>query len=258
MWFRYIFLSALLFCCAAVADETCPIGWGYMPSVIINGNNLFDITTSRIAKVGALQPDGSYRINKASAVGIWVPDNKIVFNGEENKQYTLYAYIKSDDKNANITLGFFYSDGTTSMGTPRGSFTEYTLVTALSIPGKTVVGIGVPYSSTENIYIKDLQVMKGEITPTEYDPYRLYLLPIKDNCTLCPPNTYKDFVGNAECTPCPNGTMSPSGATSIDQCGHILHIGGYVAFMPVGKRTEHGLCTMLDNIKYCADLYEKQ
>ncbi|MCQ2582125.1 MAG: hypothetical protein MJ170_04075 [Alphaproteobacteria bacterium] len=80
----------------------------------------------------------------------------------------------------------------------------------------------------------------------------------ENTCFPCPPNTYKDFVGNSDCIPCPDTFSSPSGATSINECGRILHIGDYVAHMPFGRRTEHGLCTMFDGKKYCADVYEKQ
>ncbi len=85
------------------------------------------------------------------------------------------------------------------------------------------------------------------------------LMVITENtCFPCPPNTYKDFVGNSDCTPCPDTFSSPSGATSINECGRILHVGDYIAHMPFGRRTEHGLCTMFDGKKYCADMYEKQ
>ncbi len=250
-----------VFCFAVFADTECPVGWGNIQSVVITGKNLFDITISRIATVGSLQPDGSYKIEKAGSIGIWSPDHKVVFNGKENTQYTLSAYIKSDSEHTkNMSLGFFYSDGTIQQGSPRGSFTEFTKVTCTSTVGKTVIGFGAYYDLNENIYIKDLQIVEGDVEeiPKEYVQYELYQLPIRGSCTLCPPNTYKDVVGNNDCTPCPNSTMSPAGATSIDQCGHLLHTGNYVAFMPVGKRTKHGLCTMLDGVKYCADVYEKE
>lgn len=87
----------------------------------------------------------------------------------------------------------------------------------------------------------------------------MYEFPVIDaDCSLCPPNTYKDFVGNEQCTPCPDRLISPSGAISVNECGRILRVGGRFTFMPVGRRTEHGICTMLNGVKYCADLYEKE
>lgn len=77
-------------------------------------------------------------------------------------------------------------------------------------------------------------------------------------CALCPSNTYKPNAGNQDCTPCPIKTFSPIGSTSLNECAKILHVGDYVVYMPVDKRTEHGLCTMLDGVKYCADMYERQ
>lgn len=65
-----------------------------------------------------------------------------------------------------------------------------------------------------------------------------------DICTQCPPNTYKDFVGNAECTPCPDTLSSPSGSTSINDCGRALWIDGKVLFMPSVPRTKHTLNIM--------------
>lgn len=95
-----------------------------------------------------------------------------------------------------------------------------------------------------------------EISDSKYGEYQMPV--INGYCSLCPPNTYKDFVGNSECTPCPNRTISLSGSASVNDCGHILHVGNFITFMPVGKRTEHGLCTMLNGKKYCADMYERQ
>ncbi|MCQ2581723.1 MAG: hypothetical protein MJ170_01950 [Alphaproteobacteria bacterium] len=77
-------------------------------------------------------------------------------------------------------------------------------------------------------------------------------------CTSCPANTYKPNAGNEECTPCPEHTFSPVGSKELSDCARILHVGEHYIYMPVGKRTEHGLCTMLDGVKYCADVYERQ
>lgn len=80
----------------------------------------------------------------------------------------------------------------------------------------------------------------------------------KGVCVSCPSNTYKPNAGNQDCTPCPIKTFSPIGSTSLNECAKILHVGDYIVYMPVDKRTEHGLCTMLDGVKYCADMYERQ
>lgn len=76
---------------------------------------------------------------------------------------------------------------------------------------------------------------------TSQDSYNEYKLPELDNCTLCPPNTYKDFVGNEPCTPCPNGLMSPAGATNIDECVRIMHIGDKIYPLNSVKKTSPAL-----------------
>ncbi len=133
--------------------------------------NLFDVSTSRIAQVGTLQADGGYLVPNARTIGIWTPVNKVVFNGKANTQYTLRAKIKTDgDSSANITLGWYYSDGSISQGQPRGRYQSYTEVTAVSTAGKTVVGFGAYYNQGENIYLKDVQIELGTIA-TPYQPY---------------------------------------------------------------------------------------
>ncbi len=77
-------------------------------------------------------------------------------------------------------------------------------------------------------------------------------------CVSCPANTYKPNTGNESCTKCPTGTFSPIGSTQLSDCAKILRVKDYVVYMPLGKRTEHGLCVMSDGKKYCADVYERQ
>ena len=137
----------------------------------VRSQNLFDISTSRIAQVGVLQADGGYSFSNASHIGIWTPNSKVIFNGEPNTQYTLSAKIKNDEyAGAAITLGWYYSDGSISMGTPRGDFTDYKKVKAVSMAGKTVIGFGLYYASRETVYLKDIQIELGT-SATPYVPY---------------------------------------------------------------------------------------
>lgn len=102
-------------------------------------------------------------------------------------------------------------------------------------------------------------IVKGDTAPASYVPYGRYIIKlVTGGCVPCPPNTYKDFIGNSACIPCPSGMLSPSGSTNVNNCGRVLHVGDFFTFMPVGKRTEHGLCAMLDGVKYCADVYERE
>ncbi len=77
-------------------------------------------------------------------------------------------------------------------------------------------------------------------------------------CVPCSGNTYKPNAGNESCTKCPTGTFSSIGSTQLSDCAKILRVKDYVVYMPLGKRTEHGLCVMVDGKKYCADVYERQ
>lgn len=129
--------------------------------------NLFDITTSRIKNVGSKQSDGSYYLSQASVIGIWTPGNKVLFNGESNKQYTISCKVKEGNM---ITVGWFYSDGTYSSGTPRGTYSNFTLVSSISDASKTVVGFGLWYGTNGSCYIKDVMINEGS-TKQDYEPY---------------------------------------------------------------------------------------
>ncbi len=145
---------------------------GTRETIKVMQKNFFDVAHSRIADVGVEQPDGSYYFVHPSEIGIWTPAYKVVFNGKPNTQYTLSGKIKSTSTGVtvNLSLGWFYSDGTTSQGNPRGAFSDYTDVTAVSTAGKTVIGFGAYYDGMENMYVKDLQIELGT-TATEYEPY---------------------------------------------------------------------------------------
>lgn len=73
----------------------------------------------------------------------------------------------------------------------------------------------------------------GPVDPTEFMNFNI--------CSPCPPNTYKDFVGNADCTPCPDGLVSPSGSTSSSECGRVLHLGDKVFHLNSVKKTSPAL-----------------
>lgn len=72
-------------------------------------------------------------------------------------------------------------------------------------------------------------------------------LAVDKDCAICPPNTYKDFVGNEPCTPCPDDTLSPSGAKSADECGRILHVGTKIYHLNSVNKTSPSLNIMDEN-----------
>jgi hypothetical protein len=77
-------------------------------------------------------------------------------------------------------------------------------------------------------------------------------------CAVCPPNTYKDTVENVPCTPCPSTTFSKSGATSINDCGHVMHVGDKIYFLGPQKLTTPALhVRMPDGTIYYGSLYQQ-
>ena len=90
--------------------------------------------------------------------------------------------------------------------------------------------------------------------------YGEYQMPIINGyCTLCPPNTYKDFVGNGECTPCPDTLISPSGSKSVSECGRVLHIGDKIYHLKSVKQTSPSLHIRDENGNvWYGNLYSEQ
>jgi len=73
------------------------------------------------------------------------------------------------------------------------------------------------------------------------------------NCLVnnyCPGGTYTYDGTNMGITACPDGTFSPAGMSSIDQCGHILHIGDDVLYLRSMKQTTPSL-----NVKVGDDIF---
>ena len=73
------------------------------------------------------------------------------------------------------------------------------------------------------------------------------------NCLInnyCPGGTYTYDGTNMGITACPDGTFSPAGMSSIDQCGHILHIGDDVLYLRSVKQTTPSL-----NVKVGDDIF---
>lgn len=134
---------------------------------VLKIKNLFDVTTSRVATEGVLQDDGSYLIANMPSIGIWTPQNLVIFNGKPNTRYTISAKLKDGDY---ITVGWVYSDGTMTEGTNRGTYSEFTEVSCVSEAGKTVVAWGIYYGTPAAGYIKDIQIEYGT-TATDYIPY---------------------------------------------------------------------------------------
>ncbi len=247
MLLRCILLTFLscIFCFSTFANDECPVGYGYKITQGIGG--CVDLGTLRW-----------YRSSSASNIFytevtdlVRQSGANVFINGYQSskKGFSLlpgecsHAYSAQDNNkyNAIIIRDGRYSDST------------------VEDVQQAMSGVILYYQrATDPYWTPPRDDTVCNFDTSSYEPYGEYILPAIGECTLCPPNTYKDFVGNEPCTPCPNGLLSATGATSIDQCGHVLHVDDYIVFMPVGRRTEHGLCTMFDGKKYCADVYERE
>lgn len=248
-------LKRLLSCCVLVmcfifpsfADDECPAGYGY--------TTLVNATVGGCVDLGTLDwryTRKTFMANISDVIHTSESSNAKLYVSGYQYLPPLTIWNNPDDYNLSVSTNEGISD---APGIMIRNF-SYTDATAFK---QAMSGVILYYQrATDESWTPPSENTVCQFDTSSYEPYGEYILPEMYGCTMCPLNTYKDFVGNTECMPCPNGTMSPAGAKSADECGHILHVGDYIAFMPVGKRTEHGLCTMLGGVKYCADLYERQ
>ncbi|MCQ2581962.1 MAG: hypothetical protein MJ170_03200 [Alphaproteobacteria bacterium] len=242
MLLRCILLTFLscIFCFSTFANDECPVGYGYKITQGLGGcvdlGSLNWIRHPSIANNPFYANISDFISKTSGASALYtskyqVTDALHVFGGNNGEVKQVQNYVCIVDTNYTTAASF----------------------------KQAMSGVILYYQrATDPYWTPPRDDTVCNFDTSSYEPYGEYILPAIWECTLCPPNTYKDFVGNEPCTPCPNGLLSVAGATNIDQCGHLLHTGNYVAFMPVGRRTEHGLCTMFDGKKYCADVYEKQ
>lgn len=253
------FLFVVLFVGAiapAVADTECPKGYGYrIVGEILSEKNLINPVNTYY---GAIHTNRAHVINRTTITSPFTAPSLyagVTFVAKVNPS-TTYTYT-NDVVGASGSSVCFYENEADITDPTKCIWTQDSRKFT-TFPDTNYVVIAHWADAGATLTWNQVQLEEGD-TATPYEPYILLPMPIiKSECTLCPPNTYKDTVGNSECTPCPDSLVSPSGAKNIDECGHVLHVGDSIAFMPVGKRTEHGLCTMLDGVKYCADLYEKE
>lgn len=94
----------------------------------------------------------------------------------ENTQYTISCKVYTDGESGTTGQGLHvrivYTDNTVYVATSaQNSVSEYTLIKATSLSGKTIAGIGFSYGSfpQNTWHIKDLQLEIGTIA-TEYEP----------------------------------------------------------------------------------------
>ncbi|MBO7509181.1 MAG: hypothetical protein J6T57_02815, partial [Alphaproteobacteria bacterium] len=136
-------------------------------NAVNRSKNLFDVTKSKIARLGVLQSDGGYFFQQPANITCWGIQGPVAFNGEENTRYTLSAEIKTSgpfypgvQTGVGIGLGFYYTDNTFTR-TIRGFWDEYTPVSVVSTAGKTVKGICAVYYRNETLFVKNIQITEG-------------------------------------------------------------------------------------------------
>lgn len=126
-----------------------------------SGKNLIDYS---MINTPTLQSNGYYYIN--------FPNNKQILNGifKENTQYTLSfdSYRTAVSSGSAGVFYFMYDDGTNTRINIDTTEPKHTSVTSSS--GKTISYIRITWASTNDSYIKDLQLEEGTIA-TEYEEY---------------------------------------------------------------------------------------
>lgn len=252
----FVFLF-VLFPLPLFAVDVCPAGYTF--SEYTQNKNLFDSSVINNYMTGlsvTKLTSSEIELNGTSTSGTI----KLV-QIDSNKTYSFYLqYVSGNIRNATgAAAGLRMYDNNYAIATavvPNNPVIGGVYKIENARGGTSVNWLGGEGVVFENVVFR-IQVEEGPVA-TSYVPYGYGYGVLTVHCFSCPPNTYKPNAGNEACTPCPDGSFSPVGSTAIEQCARILHVGDYIVYMPVDKRTEHGLCTMLDGVKYCADMYERQ
>lgn len=211
--------------------------------------NLFDISKAEYSTPGydehtiTISADGKLtakNANGSSSARVYLSlsaDELGLINGET---YTIVVW--SDN----------FSTKLESLIYTNGSYTKLLPPTTNSSITKTWVQANNSPVQVGNLYAGDykagatfsvwITLVKGSVAPYNYAPYgNSAVNVVTGGCVPCPPNTYKDFTGNSSCTPCPNGMLAPSGATSEAECMRILHIGDKFYPLNSTKKTSPAL-----------------
>lgn len=100
-------------------------------------------------------------------------------------------------------------------------------ITSITVPSKNANSFTGYYDSNNIIYVSSGGSLTTNKTITLEDktltakwspscPTGQYYS--SGSCLACPPNTYKNSIGNASCTPCPAGYSSPEGSKAKSSC----------------------------------------
>lgn len=257
-----IFLFAVLFIGAiapAIAGDECPIGYFLLDEQIIelgdSNINLFN------------KPNGSYSYEGG---GIVASNNIITISVNFDTQWSIYKLTGNTNERSfarSLAMMQSYSREDKPIFEANKAYvvkffdssTDYFDLQIANSTSNLSIKNGLPFVPTENFtalwvrFSKDHQsegtrffkvmIVESVNAPKYYIPYG-YQVPTSSGCIPCPPNTYKDFVGNSECTSCPVGLVSPSGSASVNECGRVLHVGGKLYHMNSVKKTSPSLNVM--------------
>lgn len=153
------------------------------------GKNLFDIDNCSIF---TQQSNGEYKSNKEIGESdiLWTPV-------DGTKQITISGYIKApiiDGVSSNYRFNIYYTDGTSS-GNYIPSTGDYKYNSATSISGKTISYVGFTWGNftTDNLYIKDVQIELNS-TATTYEPYQENKIDLLSTQTLNGINGVNDYI----------------------------------------------------------------
>lgn len=153
------------------------------------GKNLFDIDNCSIF---TQQSNGEYKSNKEIGESdiLWTPV-------DGTKQITISGYIKApiiDGVSSNYRFNIYYTDGTSS-GNYLPSTGDYKYNSATSISGKTISYVGFTWGNftTDNLYIKDVQIELNS-TATTYEPYQENKIDLLSTQTLNGINGVNDYI----------------------------------------------------------------
>ncbi len=222
---------------------------GY-PGILINGTGIFRYGNQNFQHISP-----SFVQNTKYALTL--SEKKLVVNGivytttdpsyEGNIEYSIYLFARNNG-----------IDGVGNQATMRlysYSISNGAQIIQNLIPVKrasdNVIGM---YDTVTNTFFTNAGTGTFIAGPETYES----IYGNGSGCKVCPPNTYKDISGNVPCTSCPSTTFSKTGATSINDCGHVMHVGDKIYFLGSQKLTTPALhVRMPDGTIYYGSLYQQ-
>ena len=163
-----------------------------------------------------------------SYTGWWGANNV----GPNNTINGCIAYFYDDDPDATYMTYCYYNKIDGGYGGSHSScyINNHSSYVTGCVAGKynTITSTSEWYSSSNYARCEGVDCMKGKV------------------CTPCPENTYSPD-GATTCTACPTGLYSPAGMSNANQCGHILHVGDAAVYLHGTKKTSPAVHVKIGN-----------